>query len=277
MCIDSRAVNALTIPMQWPMLRLDVGITHVAGAKRNVYSNVPMGAKDAVVYFQSIVEQIFGYLLYNRVLVWLDDILNYAESEEELMELLEEVLLRCETFGSKLHPGKCKFFLKEVTWCGKIISENGVTHSPERVQGYVNTFKRGGITTVHMCRQLDEVKYSRFCTSHVSVERNFGVMQLQGARTKKRLQKVDYSELEVQSLAQAKTKPLAMVPPAHPNDNWEVAMVTDATEELLYFNLLQKMTPSHFRNSRISLWHFGVAIFVEHRTDGQLLRKMHLP
>ncbi|OWY99498.1 LOW QUALITY PROTEIN: Retroelement [Phytophthora megakarya] len=266
MCIDSRAVNALTIPMQWPMPQLDVVITHVAGAKvfficawfrgywqlpfhpdsrecftfithRGMYTptRVPMGAKDAVAYCQSVVEQIFGDLLYNGVLVWLDDILGYAESEEELMELLEEVLQRCEKFGLKLHPGKCKFFLKEVTWCGKVISENGVTHSPERVQGYVNTFKRGGITTVHMCCQLDAVKYSLFArvTSplYAILEK---AMQLQGARTKKRLQKVDllsvgWGDEEVQSLAQVKAKLLAMVTLAHPKDDWEVPIVTDAS------------------------------------------------
>ncbi|KAG6962759.1 hypothetical protein JG687_00006962, partial [Phytophthora cactorum] len=33
MCIASRAVNVLILPMQWPMTQLDVAITHLAGYK----------------------------------------------------------------------------------------------------------------------------------------------------------------------------------------------------------------------------------------------------
>ncbi|OWZ19830.1 hypothetical protein PHMEG_0005857 [Phytophthora megakarya] len=240
-------VITLTIPMQWPMPQLAVVITHVVEAKvfficewfrgywqlslnpdsrgvftfithRGMYTptRAPMGAKDDVAYCQSVVELIFGVLLYNVVL-----------SEQELMELLEEVLQRCEKFGLKLHPGKCKFFLKEVIWCGKVISENGVTHNPDRVQGLVDMLtpsKPGRITTVHMCFQLDAVKYFRSCTSHVSVSCNFKELT-----RKNDCKNVGWGDEEVQSLAQVKAKLLTMVPLVHSKDNWEVTMVMDAS------------------------------------------------
>ncbi|GMF34637.1 unnamed protein product [Phytophthora fragariaefolia] len=55
---------------------------------------VPMGAMDAAVYGQGVVEEIFGDLLGNGILAWLDDILDYAESEDELLQLLGQVLAR---------------------------------------------------------------------------------------------------------------------------------------------------------------------------------------
>lgn len=73
---------------------------------RGMYTpmRVPTGATDAVAYCQGVVvEEIFSDLLGNGILAWLDDILGYAESEEALLHLLDQVLARCEAYGLKLH------------------------------------------------------------------------------------------------------------------------------------------------------------------------------
>ncbi|KAE8877163.1 hypothetical protein PF003_g38738 [Phytophthora fragariae] len=134
MNIDSRGVNERTEAMPWPMPVLEVVIGELEGAKyffvldwfrgywqlplhpdsqalfsfvthRDIYTptRVSMGATDAVAYCQGVVEEIFGDLLGQGLLCWLDDILGYAETEEELLALLEKVLERCEKFGLKLH------------------------------------------------------------------------------------------------------------------------------------------------------------------------------
>ncbi|GMF52587.1 unnamed protein product [Phytophthora fragariaefolia] len=116
MTIDSRGVNERTEAMPWPMPVLEVVIGELEGAKyffvldwfrgywqlplhpdsqelfsfvthRGIYTptRVPMGATDAVAYCQGVVEEIFGGLLGQGLLCWLDDILGYAETEEELL------------------------------------------------------------------------------------------------------------------------------------------------------------------------------------------------
>ncbi|ETV72564.1 hypothetical protein H257_12330 [Aphanomyces astaci] len=69
------------------------------------------GQADAMAYYQSVVNEMFGGLLYAGV------------------------LSICGKFHLKLHPKKCDFFLKKATWCGKVISAEGITHSPDRVHG----------------------------------------------------------------------------------------------------------------------------------------------
>lgn len=59
------------------------------------------------------------------------------DSEENLLTLLDKVLEWCERFGLKQHAKKCRFFLREVVWCGLVNSAEGVKHSPDRVQGLV--------------------------------------------------------------------------------------------------------------------------------------------
>ncbi|GMF62152.1 unnamed protein product [Phytophthora fragariaefolia] len=107
---------------------------------RGIYSPImmPMGATDAVAYCQCVVEAIFRYLLGKGLFYWLDGILGYAETEEELLVLLEKVLERCENFCLKLHAKKCLFFATEVKRCGRIISAEGVKHYPEHIQGLVD-------------------------------------------------------------------------------------------------------------------------------------------
>ncbi|KAE8907373.1 hypothetical protein PF003_g8128 [Phytophthora fragariae] len=106
---------------------------------RGIYTptRVPMGATDDVAYCQRVVEGIFGDLLGDGILAWLDDILGYAEDEEALLMLLDKALTRCKSYGLKLHAKKCAFFATEVKWCGRMISAQGVKHCPERVQGLV--------------------------------------------------------------------------------------------------------------------------------------------
>ena len=79
---------------------------------RGMYTptRVLMGATDAVAYCQAAVEQIFGELLDDKILAWLDDVLGYATSQTELLDTLERVLQCCMQFGLKLHcirPSVC--------------------------------------------------------------------------------------------------------------------------------------------------------------------------
>ncbi|GMF48914.1 unnamed protein product [Phytophthora fragariaefolia] len=169
MTVDTRAENESTEAMPWPMPVLEVVIGELEGAHvffvldwfrgywqlplhpdaqehftfvthRGMYTptRVPMGATDAVAYYQGVGEEIFGDLLGNGILCWLDDFLAYAADATALMELLDKVLARCEEYGLKLHAKKCQFFATEVKRCGKLISAQGVMHCPERVQCLIN-------------------------------------------------------------------------------------------------------------------------------------------
>ncbi|GMF48372.1 unnamed protein product [Phytophthora fragariaefolia] len=129
MTIDTRSVNERTEPRSWPMPVLDVVLGELEGARvffvldwfrgywqlplhpdsqelysfvthRGIYTptRAPMGATDSVAYCQGVVDEIFGDLIGDGILAWLDDILGYAENESALLELLDKVLSRCEAF-----------------------------------------------------------------------------------------------------------------------------------------------------------------------------------
>ena len=69
---------------------------------------VPMGLKGAASHFQR-----------------LDDVILYAETEDELQERLREVLKRFEKFNIKAHPEKIQFGLTEIEYVGRLLSKDG--------------------------------------------------------------------------------------------------------------------------------------------------------
>ncbi len=97
-------------------------------------TRVLMGGSDSVAYCQATVQAMFDDILYRGLLIWLDDLLGYAESQEALLDLLTRVLRICHEKGLKLNPKKCSFYQTEARWCGRIISAAAVKHYPERIR-----------------------------------------------------------------------------------------------------------------------------------------------
>ncbi len=75
-----------------------------------------LGQTDTVAYCHSVGQVIFGELIGHNMLIWLDDIPGFADTEDKLLDTLEQVLFLCEQYGLKLNPSKCDFFTTEVTW-----------------------------------------------------------------------------------------------------------------------------------------------------------------
>ncbi len=72
------------------------------------------------------------------VIIWIDDLLIWANFPEELIQRLQKVLQRATDHGLKLSIKKAQFYTTEALWCGKIFTSKGVDHHPARIQGLVN-------------------------------------------------------------------------------------------------------------------------------------------
>ncbi|KAE9083679.1 hypothetical protein PF006_g26638 [Phytophthora fragariae] len=271
MTIDTRGVNERTKAMPWPMPVLEVVLGALEGAKvffaldwfrgywqlplhedsqelftfithRGMYTptRVPMGATDAVAYCQGVVEEIFGDRLGNGILAWLDDILGYAESEDELLQLLDQVLVRCEAYGLKLHAKKCEFFEIEVKWCGKMVSAAGVRHCPDRGQGLVEMQppQTAGDLQQFLCAmnwmRQSIPEYNRLTAGLYAVLEE--AMKTAGSRKKVKLAKfpldqISWGDPQLADLAAVKAALLKMVPLAHPSPTAAVCLYTDASQD----------------------------------------------
>ena len=68
------------------------------------------------------------------VVVFIDDILVYSKNEEEHAKHLRIVLDRLREHQLYAKLSKCQFWLKEVSFLGHILSEQGVAVDPSKVQ-----------------------------------------------------------------------------------------------------------------------------------------------
>ena len=139
--VDLRGPNSATWQSQWPLPRLDDVQEKLVGSRvyakldmKSAYWMLPVhkdsqelhtfrthngtytptrlsqGSCDGAQQYQYAMQEILGELYGNGVLSYLDDVLVYAETEEELMDLLEKVIERMHMAGMKMSAAKCSFF-----------------------------------------------------------------------------------------------------------------------------------------------------------------------
>ena len=89
---------------------------------------------NAPATFQRLMDLILAGLQWSSCLVYLDDIIIVGKSFENHLSNIKAVLDRIREAGLKLQPAKCKFFRVEVPYLGHIVSKNGVSVDPSKVQ-----------------------------------------------------------------------------------------------------------------------------------------------
>ena len=169
MTIDLRYPNSQLVKIAGTMPILEVVLQHLQGAEffstldafkgywqfpldpqtaevlsfmtdRGVFTpkRLIQGCTDSVFMFQAGMQEAMGDLLYECVLIWLDDLLQYARSEAELIANLRNIFEKCRSFNIKLSPEKTQLISREVVWVGRKISKEGINFDPEMTRGLVD-------------------------------------------------------------------------------------------------------------------------------------------
>ena len=169
LCIDYRQLNKVTVKNKYPLPRIDDLFDQMRGSKvfskidlrsgyhqarikdedihkiafRTRYGHyefvvVPFGLTNAPATFMCLMNSVFSRYLDKFVLVFLDDILVYSKNEEEHEEHLRLTLqlLREHQLYAKL--SKCGFYRDRIQYLGHIISEEGVSMDPEKIEAIIN-------------------------------------------------------------------------------------------------------------------------------------------
>jgi transposase InsO family protein len=164
MCVDYRDVNAQTQKDAFPLPRIDqiwqtlsnaryfasldllMGYHQVEVEPKDrfktaflthrglyIYNVMPFGLCNAPATFQRLMERIFGTLIGRGILVYLDDVLIYAETPEQLLEILDKVLKLLARAGLKCKGSKCSLFTEKVHYLGHVVSKNGIKPEPTKL------------------------------------------------------------------------------------------------------------------------------------------------
>ncbi|KAL5580647.1 hypothetical protein UlMin_013089 [Ulmus minor] len=165
MCIDYRELNKLTIKNKYPLPRIDDLFDQLKGAAnfskidlrsgyhqlrikdndvpktafRTRYGHyeflvMPFGLTNAPAAFMDLMNRVFAQYLDKFIIVFIDDILVYSKTPEEHEEHLRVTLQLLR--DSKLYAkfSKCDFWLSEVHFLGHVVSKEGVSVDPAKVE-----------------------------------------------------------------------------------------------------------------------------------------------
>ncbi|KAL0545719.1 hypothetical protein IC582_015610 [Cucumis melo] len=96
------------------------------------------GLTNAPAVFMDLMNRVFKDFLDSFVIVFIDDILIYSKTEAEHEEHLHQVLetLRANKLYAKF--SKCEFWLRKVTFLGHVVSSEGVSVDPTKIEAVTN-------------------------------------------------------------------------------------------------------------------------------------------
>ncbi|KAL0554317.1 hypothetical protein IC582_008236 [Cucumis melo] len=169
LCIDYRELNKVTIKNCYPLPRIDDLFDQLQGATvfskidlRSGYhqlrirdSDIPkttfrsryghyefivmsFGLTNAPAVFLDLMNRVFKDFLDSFVIVFIDDILIYSKTEAEHEEHFHQILetLRANRLYAKF--SKCEFWLKKVSFLGHVVSSEGVSVDPAKIEAIIN-------------------------------------------------------------------------------------------------------------------------------------------
>ena len=99
------------------------------------FLRLPFGPKKAPPHFQEqMASVVLLGLIYYICEVYLDDIIVHGKTTKEFLFRLEEVFKRMRKFVLFLKPKKCRLGMSAVEYCGRVISEEGLSMSEKKCQ-----------------------------------------------------------------------------------------------------------------------------------------------
>ena len=110
---------------------------------------MPFGLTNAPATFMDLMHRVFQPYLDQFVVVFVDDILIYSQSEREHEDHLRIVLqlLRDHQLYAKF--SKCEFWLTEVRFFGHVVSASGVSVDPEKVEAVISWERPKSVFEIH--------------------------------------------------------------------------------------------------------------------------------
>ncbi len=104
----------------------------IINGRQYEYNRMPFGLVNAPLYFQRVMNNLIGDKKFIKV--YLDDLLIFSKDREQHMEDLQNTIELLHRNNISINFSKSSFFRKSIRFLGNIISANGISPDPSRIQ-----------------------------------------------------------------------------------------------------------------------------------------------
>ena len=165
-CVDYRKLNSITIRDAFPLPHIDEalqavhncnvftsfdlvqGYLQLAMAEEDIkkttfragssglykFTHMPFGLSNARSSFCRLMEHCLGDQQFFTLLLYLDDICIFAPDVGAMLDQMELVFSQLKSFNLKIKPKKSYFFQASVIFLGHVLSADGISANPEKVE-----------------------------------------------------------------------------------------------------------------------------------------------
>ena len=95
---------------------------------------MPFGLSNSGASFCRLMEMCLGDQQYLTLLFYIDDICIFSSSVDEMLNRVQMVLERLQDFNLKIKLKKSHFFQPKVLFLGHILSKDGISPNPDKIQ-----------------------------------------------------------------------------------------------------------------------------------------------
>jgi len=164
-CVDYRRVNAVSRKDAYPITDIQDAFDSLRGTKyfatidllssywqigmtpraqersafctgRGLYhfKRMPFGLSNAPATFCRLMHRLLRDHLWRICLCYLDDVIVYATTQQELLERLHTILTCLHSVGLKVKPSKCSLFKERISFLGHMVSAAGIDPQEEKIK-----------------------------------------------------------------------------------------------------------------------------------------------
>ena len=94
---------------------------------------LPQGTAASPAIFQRVMDRWFAAYLWEKVIIWIDDILVFSKSFDEHLESLRGVFSVMRRYGLMCSRRKLKTCMRSVRYLGFIFGVNGIRADPDKL------------------------------------------------------------------------------------------------------------------------------------------------
>jgi hypothetical protein len=263
LCVDFRNLNRCSWKDNYPLPKMEHILQRVVGSSRMsmidgfsgynqvvvhpddmektafttpwgtfMYAQMPFGLMNVGATFQRAMDIAFVGEKDKFVVIYLDDITVFSNSDEDHLRHLRQVFLKCRRYGLSLNPKKSHFSLEQGKLLGHIVCVDGVKIDPARVIAIQNiSIPR---TKKEIQSFLGKINFlRRFIPNFVELVKHITGMLKKGSEIKWRTEAKD----SFQSIKQAISDAPVLI---SPDFEKEFLIFSFASQDTLAAALLQK-------------------------------------